>query len=108
MLAICGNEKAFGKTYNLSGGEPIRVIDLAKLCLRLLGMERKPILHVPVWLCRMLALAMKMFMNDPPLTWQVIAGITQDANLDPSEAIVDLGYDPRKVSECLPKMFPRS
>jgi NADH dehydrogenase len=108
LLAICGNEIAFGKTYNLSGGEPIRMIDFTRLCLRLLGLQRKPIVHVPVWLCTVVAGAMKLVMSDPPLKWQVIAGITQDANLDPSKAMADLGYAPKKVSECLPEMFPRS
>jgi NADH dehydrogenase len=47
-------------------------------------------------------------MLDPPLKWSVIAGITQDANLDPSDAIADLGYAPRGVEETLPLCFPRT
>jgi hypothetical protein len=104
---MCGNTKAFGKIYNLSGGESIRMIDFSRLCLRLLGMPRKPIVRVPVWLCRILATAMKVVLSDPPLKWQVIAGITQDANLDPSDAIRDLAYAPANISEQLSKVFPR-
>jgi hypothetical protein len=51
---------------------------------------------------------MRFFMNDPPLKWQTIAGITQDADLDPGPAITDLGYCPAKISERLPKCFPRN
>ena len=107
LLAVCGNEKSFGKTYNLSGGEAVSMIDFTRLCLKLMGMGHKPIVHLPVWLCRMIAVLMKLFMSDPPLKWQVIAGITQDANLDPAEAMADLGYSPAKVSEKLSKVFPR-
>jgi NADH dehydrogenase len=107
LLAVCGNKKSFGKTYNLSGGEAISMIGFTRLCLRLLGMEHKPVLCLPVWLCRAIAFLMKLVMRDPPLKWQVIAGIIQDANLDPSEAVTDLGYNPARVSEGLPRVFPR-
>ena len=107
LLAVCDNGRTFGKTYNVSGGEAISMIDFTKLCLNLMGMGRKPIIHLPVWLCKTIALLMKLVMSDPPLKWQVIAGITQDANLDPSEAVADLGYNPKKVTEWLPKVFPR-
>jgi nucleoside-diphosphate-sugar epimerase len=107
MLALCDNEKAIGKTYNLSGGEAISMIDFTKLCLRGLGLSHKPIVHIPVWLCMVIARIMALVMNDPPLKWQVIAGITQDANLDPSDTMNDLGYKPLGVSETLPRFFPR-
>jgi hypothetical protein len=45
-------------------------------------------------------------MARPPLTWNVIAGITQDANLDNSEARRDLGYAPVGVREGLEQCFP--
>ena len=45
-------------------------------------------------------------MARPPLTWNVIAGITQDANLDNSEARRDLGYAPIGVHEGLQRCFP--
>jgi NADH dehydrogenase len=107
LLAMCGNEKALRKTYNLSGGEAISIVDFSRLCLQLLGHRHKPIVYVPVWLCKAMAAAMGLVMNDPPLTRQVIAGITQDANLDPADAMNDLGYAPKKVSEQLAKVFPR-
>jgi hypothetical protein len=45
-------------------------------------------------------------MARPPLTWNVIAGITQDANLDNSEARRDLGYAPIGVREGLQRSYP--
>jgi NADH dehydrogenase len=107
ILAVCGNEKSYGKMYNLSGGEAISMIDFTRQCLKLLGRAHKPVIKLPVWFCRALALLMKLVVADPPLTWQMIAGIIQDANLDPEEAIRDLGYAPEKVSEQLPRVFPR-
>jgi nucleoside-diphosphate-sugar epimerase len=107
LAAVCGRAESYGKTYNVSGGEAISMLDFTRLCLRLLGTPRKPVIRFPVGLCRLAALIMRLFAKDPPLKWQTIAGIIQDANLDPSLAMEDLGYSPAKVTDMLPKCFPR-
>jgi NADH dehydrogenase len=107
LLALCDNKEAKGKIYNFSGGEAMSILDFSRLCLKCMGMGKKRIARLPVWLCKVIARMMALVMRDPPLKWQVIAGITQDANLDPSEAMTDLGYAPKKVSEWLPRVFPR-
>ena len=108
LMALEGAKIAYGKTYNFSGGEAITMLDFSRLCLRLLGQARKPILRLPVFLFRLAARLMKLVMKNPVLKWQTIAGIIQDANLDPASAMADLGYCPAKVSEKLPECFPRS
>ena len=100
-------EKGTGRTYNLSGGSAIAMIDFARLCLTLLGKEDKIIIHVPVVLCRIIAAAMQRCMKKPLLRWNMIAGVIQDANLDPQEAMTDLGYVPAPVEKKLGECFPR-
>ncbi|MDD5306535.1 MAG: NAD-dependent epimerase/dehydratase family protein [Deltaproteobacteria bacterium] len=100
LLAIAGNPRAHGKTYALSGGEAIPVRELAKLMLRLRGSSR-PIVPVPVPLCRLAAFVMERVMSDPPLTRYAVSRIVEDADLDNSEARRDLGYDPVGVREGL-------
>jgi NADH dehydrogenase len=107
LAAIQGCAAARGKVYNLSGGESISIAEFARLCLGLLGQGGKPVVGVPVWLCHVLSAVMGLVMKHPPLRWPVIAGMTQDADLDPSEAKVDLGYSPRNVRDQLPACFPR-
>jgi nucleoside-diphosphate-sugar epimerase len=107
LVAVEGREKCFGKIYNFSGGEAISMLDFSALCLKLLGIARKPIIKLPVPLCLALACVFRYVMKDPPLKWQVIAGLTQDANLDPTEAARDLGYNPAAVTRKLPECFPR-
>ena len=51
LLALCGNPVARGKTYSFSGGEALTIASFARLCLALLGREKTPIVHLPVWLC---------------------------------------------------------
>ena len=98
FLAIPGNEEARGKTYAFCGGEEISIRDMAKIMLRYKGGDR-PFLHLPVWFCKVLAWLMQRTMKRPPLTWNAIAGITQDANPSCAEAEVDLGYQPMNFQD---------
>jgi hypothetical protein len=79
------------------------------LILELEGAER-PFLHLPVPLCRALAAALARVMKNPPLTPYAVAGFTNDADLDCSEAIADFGYAPRGVraglAQCIPTRSP--
>jgi NADH dehydrogenase len=108
LVAVQGQQNAYGKIYNFSGAESISMLDFSRLCLILLGCQNKPIVRLPIPLCMAIARIMGYLMKDPPLKWQVIAGITQDADLDPSLAIAEIGYNPAGVSRQLPKCFPRS
>jgi NADH dehydrogenase len=106
FLALAGNEKSFGKIYNFSGGEAIRIWDLAHLMLEQQGIT-KPFIPIPVPVCRLLAMIMEKTMKNPPLTWNAIVGITQDANLDHTSTTEDLGYQPIGIREGLQKSFPQ-
>ena len=110
VQGICSLESfpdGTGKAYNFSGGKGITMLDFTRLCLILMGKEHKPILHLPVWVCKLLAWILQRTMKKPPLRWNMIAGVIQDADLDPSEATRDLGYRPVSVAEKLPECFPR-
>ena len=61
---------------------------------------------MPVPVCKLIAAVLGKFMEKPPLAWNVIAGITQDANLDNSSAREDLGYNPVGIHEGLQACFP--
>jgi nucleoside-diphosphate-sugar epimerase len=107
FLAVAGNPVAYGKAYNFSGGEEISIWDLAHLMLKH-QRSSKPFLPLPVSLCTAVARVLEGRMARPPLTWNVIAGITQNANLDNAEARRDLGYAPIGVREGLQRCFPLS
>lgn len=100
LVAIAGNRRTYGKTYNLSGGEAVSMRELARLMLAREGMA-KPFLPLPVALCRAFAWGLERLSSNPPLTTSSVAGVTQDADLDPSEAMADLGYRPIGVREGL-------
>jgi NADH dehydrogenase len=105
LVRLAGHRGAWGKTYNFSGAEPISMRELAKLLLLHLDRPR-PLLPVPVAFCRAIAAALKLVQARPALTSSAIAGIINDADLDPSDAMRDLGYRPLGVREGFARCFP--
>jgi NADH dehydrogenase len=105
LLRLANNPKSYGKLYNFSGGEAISMRDMARLILEHRG-KRRLFLHVPVPLCVAVARACRLLSDRPPLTTSAIAGIVNDANLDPSDACTDLGYRPLGVREGFARCFP--
>jgi len=93
-----------GKVYNLSGAESITMIDFARLALEHHGSRRR-FVFIPVSWCLAIAFAWKWISRRPGLTKSAILGIIQDADLDPAEAIRDLGYRPMGVREGFRRCF---
>jgi NADH dehydrogenase len=98
LLAMAGNPVTFGKTYNLSGGETVTLRELAMLMLERQGL-RKAMLPIPASLAAIAARAWGMIHRQPLLMEHTLAGLLQDADLDPSLAMQDLGYQPIGVRQ---------
>jgi nucleoside-diphosphate-sugar epimerase len=98
LLAMAGQAVTFGKTYNLSGGETVTLRELAQLMLERQGL-RKPMLAIPGSMGRVAARVWGLLNRRPLLMEHTLAGLTQDADLDPSEAMRDLGYRPIGVRQ---------
>jgi nucleoside-diphosphate-sugar epimerase len=93
LAAIAGNPQAYGKTYNLCGGQEITIREMARLILLNQG-RAKPIISVPLWVANGLAIVLEKTMKNPPLARYAISRIVQDAAPDGSEARDDLGLAP--------------
>jgi NADH dehydrogenase len=105
LLAIAGNEKTHGKTYDFSGGEAVSIRELARLMLAHQGLS-KPFVSVPVPLCRFVAWVLEHTRKNPPLTSYAISRIVQDAAPPNDAAREDLGYDPIGVRAGLAACYP--
>jgi nucleoside-diphosphate-sugar epimerase len=105
LLRLANSPVSYGKTYNLSGGQPISMVDFAHLLLRHHGGDKR-FVSIPVPVCRAIARVLGAFTARPPLTNSAIAGVVNDADLDPGEAMRDLGYQPIGVRDGLELCFP--
>lgn len=102
MIAIPGNEKTYGKTYALCGSEEISLRRMAEIILEQEGIE-KTIVPIPAGAWIAAAKVLAKVMKRPPFTWQGIAGLSQDACPDWSNAREDLDYHPIGFTEGYPK-----
>jgi nucleoside-diphosphate-sugar epimerase len=98
LLSMAGNPVTYGKTYNLSGGESVTSRELAELMLERRGL-RKPMISLPAPACAVAAHIWGTLNRQPLLMEHTVAGLTQDADLNPSLAMQDLGYKPIGVHE---------
>lgn len=106
LFALYKNPNTYGKTYAFSGSEEISMWAFARLILKHRGKGWKPFIPVPVPVLRFTAFLLGLFMKNPPMTWQGIAGLSQDANPDWQPNVRDFGYDPIGVHEGMQRSFP--
>jgi len=106
MAALVDNRLALGRTYDLCGAEAISIRELAQLVSAQLGLRRW-FVPLPAVGWRAAAaigrLAQRWGMTDRrwALLEHAVAGLSQDADLDPSSAMRDLAFRPRGVREGL-------
>ncbi|MBN1809900.1 MAG: NAD-dependent epimerase/dehydratase family protein [Planctomycetes bacterium] len=104
LAAIAGNSVTYGKTYNFSGGETITVRRLVRILGRGMGLYPATV-AIPEFAWRAAAWMLGLLGSPALVMNQGISGLGQDANLDPSEAIRDLGYCPRPAGSGIPECF---
>ncbi len=105
LVAIAGNQRSYGKTYNFSGGEAISMRAFSQVILEHAGVHKR-FVSLPVIFCKAVAVALSALTARSPLSLQAIAGIVNDADLSPDDAIRDLGYHPRGFREGMNQCFP--
>lgn len=89
-----------GKTYELGGAEAVTLNEFVDAVAQALG--KKPLkLHLPVWLCALLARTSAWVMKNPPLTLDNVVGLLQMRACDNGLAERDLRYQPLGLQEGL-------
>lgn len=99
---LATNSTCYNKTYNLSGGEVLSLNKLAKLLLTYAD-KKRALIHLPLPLVYPFITLAGKIIGKSLLIEHTIAGLSQDADLDPQLAVGDLDYRPRGISEILLK-----
>jgi nucleoside-diphosphate-sugar epimerase len=104
LSLVIDNPVTYGKIYNFSGGTDISMREYTRLLCQTFGIN-KPLMGVPIWLCKFAAAVAPLFIKNTLLRRDTILGVTMDANFSFEEARRDIGYNPVGVEEGLRKAF---
>jgi len=95
-LAVIEADQCVGRTYELGGAAPIAFRDLVR-CLLAEMKLRKPLIFLPIPVCRLLATVLGVAMKNPPINHSNIEGLLTAPPLDNEPARRDFGYTPRSL-----------
>ncbi len=95
---------SIGKRYDLGGAEFLEFNDMLRELLRAQGL-RKPLVHLPLWLCMALARILERVSSNPPVTVDNVLGVQLDAEVDNAPAERDLGFRPRSFRDAVGELF---
>lgn len=106
VLAALGKPATAGQVYDLCGPAPITWNQMYDLVLRLLG-KRKPRLHLPMPLMRLVAGLAERLLPHPPVTRDQLTMVEEDNTGDPGPAVRDLGLVQEPFETGLARLLPR-
>jgi uncharacterized protein YbjT (DUF2867 family) len=96
-------EDASGKALEL-GGVRLTMDEVVRTIQKVLG-KRRPLLHHPVGLMKVLVLPMRV-LPEPPLSPGAVEFITQEVEIDPKPAAAYFGFEPRPLEQGLREYLP--
>lgn len=104
VLACLEHDATAGKAYALGGGDVITFNDFIRGVLREQGL-RKPLVHVPFWVCFPAARMLGLVLRNPPVTVDNLVGLKQMKAPDIEPARHDFGFAPPTFAERLHETF---
>lgn len=104
VALVLDSPAAIGHTYGVSGATAVTFNELVDAVAAAMGRWRVR-LHVPLWLCRLAAVATARLAPGSYLSRDAILGLTQDATLDHSELQRDFGWQPLDLASGLARYF---
>ena len=99
-LLCLERETALGKTYMIGGADEVTLNDFFRSVARAVGL-RRPLVHLPIPICLLLARLFGLFLKKPPITADNVQGVLQLRRVDTGPALEELGYSPLGLEEGL-------
>lgn len=106
LTLLVNQPKAYGKIYNFAGGSAHSMREYTEMLCRELGI-RKPVVGIPVPVCRAISAVLGLVQKKPLLRRDTILGVTMDADFSIEEARRDLGYNPIAFTEGVKRITQR-
>jgi NADH dehydrogenase len=93
-----------GRTYMIGGADEVSLNDFMKRLLAGRGM-RRPLVHLPIPVCMILARLLTLAVKSPPLTVDNVLGVLQAQRVDTRFARRDWAFDPAGLERGLDLTF---
>lgn len=103
-LACLDQEASVGQTYTLGGRDTLTFNEFLRAILRVQG-KRKPLVHIPLWVCFPAARVLSFLLKNPPVTVDNLVGLRQMTAPDTTAAERDFGFAPRSFTDGLQQTF---
>ena len=107
IMRCLDTDASAGKTYDVSGPEPIEINEFIGLLGRMQGRTAHP-LHVPARLALLGARVLGRLTERPFINVDQVMAFLQDTHVDIQPARRDLAFDPRPLEEGLSELFGSS
>lgn len=104
VVEAARREDAKDKALDLGGPERLTMDEIIRILQRVLG-KRRPLLHHPVPLMKLLVKPMALLPN-PPLSPSAVDFITQEIEIDPRPAMEYFGFTFRRLEDGLREYLP--
>lgn len=103
-LTCLEHEAAAGKTYMIGGADEISLNEFMRRLARARGL-RRPLIHIPLPICFIMAKGLGVLVKNPPLTVDNVLGVRQAQRVDQTAAEREWGYRPIGFDEGLKRTF---
>jgi NADH dehydrogenase len=107
VFSCLDHESTIGRSYDLGGQDVVSFNVFVQSILESQGKRPKRLVHIPLWLCHVMARSMALVMSHPPITVDNLVGLKASKSFSIEPAKVDFGYEPLSLRDGLQQTFQR-
>lgn len=108
VFSCLDNTATIGRIYDLGGQDTVTFNAFVHAILESQGKRSKKLVHIPLWLCHVLARSMALVMPHPPITVDNLVGLRESRSFSTKLAEQDFGFAPLALGEGLKRTFRRT
>jgi predicted dehydrogenase/nucleoside-diphosphate-sugar epimerase len=97
-----------GRIYDLGGQDTVTFNAFVQAILEAQAKKSKKLMHIPLWLCHVMARSMALVMPNPPITVDNLVGLRESRSFSTKLAEQDFGFAPLALDEGLKETFRRT
>lgn len=105
ILKCVDDDISIGKIYDIGGAEVVTFNQFLQTILKSQGKKPKKLIHIPLWVCYLMARAFAQVLKNPPITVDNLDGLKKSKGFSIELAQKELSFSPLTMSEGLTRTF---